>query len=57
LPATRLGSDQVSVTGATPDVVGRVIAELGVVIHEMRLERSKLEDVFFSLTSGREAAS
>jgi ABC-2 type transport system ATP-binding protein len=57
LAATRVGADQVSVAGAAPDDVGRAIADLRVVIHEMRDERSNLEDVFFALTSDREGAA
>jgi hypothetical protein len=34
-----------------------VIAAAGLVIYEMRLERSNLEDVFFSLTSTERTAS
>ena len=33
------------------EAVGEVIASLSLVVHEMRLERSNLEDAFFSLTA------
>jgi ABC-2 type transport system ATP-binding protein len=51
------GPDHVSATGTTPDEVGRVIASLGLVVYEMRLENSNLEDIFFSLTSTQGALS
>ena len=35
-----------------PEAVGRVIGATGLVVYEMRLQRSNLEDVFFSLTAG-----
>jgi ABC-2 type transport system ATP-binding protein len=49
--ATVTGPDQVTVTGTTPEAVGRVIGGIGLVIYEMRLEQSNLEDVFFALTT------
>jgi ABC-2 type transport system ATP-binding protein len=51
------GPDQVTATGTTPDAVGRVIGSIGLVVYEMRLEQSNLEDVFFSLTSTQGATS
>ena len=49
--ATVTGPDQVTATGTTPEAVGRVIGAIGLVIYEMRLEQSNLEDVFFALTT------
>jgi len=34
--------------------VGRVIGSIGLVVYEMRLDESNLEDVFFSLTNTAE---
>src|SRR3954454_12822819 len=45
------GRDQVTATGTAPEAIGRVIAAKGLVVYEMRLEESNLEDIFFSLTS------
>ena len=50
IDATVTGPEQVTVTGTTPQAVGRVIGTIGLVIYEMRLEESNLEDVFLSLT-------
>jgi ABC-2 type transport system ATP-binding protein len=44
------GPDQLVVGGATAEQVGQVAAAGGVVLHEMRFERSNLEDVFLELT-------
>jgi ABC-2 type transport system ATP-binding protein len=44
------GPDQLVVGGATADQVGQAAAAGGVVLHEMRYERSNLEDVFLELT-------
>jgi hypothetical protein len=41
----------VTVSGSTPEEVGRVIGANSVVVYEMRLVRRDLEDVFFALTS------
>jgi ABC-2 type transport system ATP-binding protein len=41
------------VGGASADQVGQVAAAGGVVLHEMRYERSNLEDVFLELTGGK----
>jgi ABC-2 type transport system ATP-binding protein len=50
--AVRLdGPDQLVVTGATTEQVGRAAAAAGVVLHEMRFERSNLEEVFLELTN------
>jgi ABC-2 type transport system ATP-binding protein len=47
------GPDQLVVGGASADQVGQVAAAGGVVLHEMRYERSNLEDVFLELTGGK----
>jgi ABC-2 type transport system ATP-binding protein len=44
------GPGQLVVTGATTEQVGQAAAAGGVVLHEMRFERSNLEDVFLELT-------
>jgi ABC-2 type transport system ATP-binding protein len=50
--AVRLdGPDQLVVTGVTTEQVGRAAADAGVVLHEMRFERSNLEEVFLELTN------
>ena len=51
IDATITGADQVTAAGTTPEAVGRAIGTLGLVIYEMRLEQSNLEDVFFALTT------
>ena len=51
IDATVTGPDQVTATGTTPEAVGRVIGAIGLVVYEMRLEQSNLEDVFFALTT------
>ena len=51
IDATITGADQVTAAGTTPEAVGRAIGALGLVIYEMRLEQSNLEDVFFALTT------
>ena len=55
LRATVTEPDVVAIPDATPDEVGRVIAAIGLVVHEMRSEHRSLEDVFFSLTADRGA--
>jgi len=45
------GADQLVATAATTEVVGKAAAAAGIVIYEMRAERSNLEDVFLQLTS------
>ena len=57
IDAAVTGPDQVTATGTTPEAVGRVIGAIGLVIYEMRLEESNLEDVFFSLTTTEGAMS
>ena len=44
-------ADEVTARNTSPEAVGRVIGAAGLVIYEMRLDRSNLEDVFFSLTA------
>ena len=44
------GPDQLVVGGATTEQVGQAAAAGGIVLHEMRFERSNLEDVFLELT-------
>ena len=57
IEATVTGPDEVTITGTTPEAVGRVIGAIGLVVYEMRLEDSNLEDVFFSLTNTAGAMS
>ena len=57
ISATATGIDQVTATDTTPEAVGRVIGAIGLVVYEMRLDRSNLEDVFFSLTATGGTAS
>jgi ABC-2 type transport system ATP-binding protein len=45
------GADQLLATGTTTEVVGTAAAGAGIVIYEMGVERSNLEDVFLQLTS------
>jgi ABC-2 type transport system ATP-binding protein len=47
------GPDQLLVGGVTAEQVGQTAAAGGVVLHEMRFERSNLEDVFLELTGGK----
>jgi len=49
------GPGQLVVGGATTEQVGQAAAAGGVVLHEMRFERSNLEDVFLELTGGKGA--
>jgi ABC-2 type transport system ATP-binding protein len=50
--AVRLdGPDGLVVTGVTTEQVGRAAAAAGIVLHEMRFERSNLEEVFLELTN------
>ena len=51
IAATITAPDQVTATGTTPEPIGRVIGANGLVVYEMRLEQSNLEDVFFALTT------
>jgi ABC-2 type transport system ATP-binding protein len=45
------GGDQLIAVGTTTEVVGGAAAAAGIVIYEMRAERSNLEEVFLQLTS------
>jgi len=45
------GPDKLVVTGVTTEQVGRAAAAAGIVLHEMRFERSNLEEVFLELTN------
>jgi ABC-2 type transport system ATP-binding protein len=45
------GPDQLVVSGVTTEQVGRTAAAAGIVLHEMRFERSNLEEVFLELTN------
>jgi ABC-2 type transport system ATP-binding protein len=45
------GTDQLLAAGTTPEAVGQAAAAAGIVIYEMRAERSNLEDVFLQLTT------
>jgi ABC-2 type transport system ATP-binding protein len=51
ISATITAQDQVTATATTPEDVGRVIGAHGLVVYEMRVEESNLEDIFFSLTT------
>jgi len=46
------GADRLVAGGVTTEQVGQAAAAGGVVLHEMRFERSNLEDVFLQLTGG-----
>jgi ABC-2 type transport system ATP-binding protein len=46
------GPDRLVAGGVTTEQVGQAAAAGGVVLHEMRFERSNLEDVFLELTGG-----
>jgi ABC-2 type transport system ATP-binding protein len=50
------GPDRLVVGGVTTEQVGQAAAAGGVVLHEMRFERSNLEDVFLELTGGKGAS-
>jgi ABC-2 type transport system ATP-binding protein len=45
------GTDWLVAAGTTPEAVGQAAAAAGIVIYEMRAERSNLEDVFLQLTT------
>jgi ABC-2 type transport system ATP-binding protein len=45
------GADQLVAVGTTTETVGKAAAAAGIVIYEMRAQRSNLEDVFLQLTS------
>jgi ABC-2 type transport system ATP-binding protein len=45
------GANQLVAVGTTTEAVGQTAAAAGIVLYEMRAERSNLEDVFLQLTS------
>jgi ABC-2 type transport system ATP-binding protein len=45
------GADQLVATSTTTEAVGQVAAAAGIVLYEIRAERSNLEDVFLQLTT------
>jgi ABC-2 type transport system ATP-binding protein len=49
--ATLDGPDQVVVSGTDTEVVGRAVAEAGLVVYEMSAHRPALEDAFLALTT------
>jgi ABC-2 type transport system ATP-binding protein len=51
------GADQLVAVGTTTETVGKAAAAAGIVIYEMRAQRSNLEDVFLRLTSPQGASS
>jgi ABC-2 type transport system ATP-binding protein len=51
IQATPDGADQLLAAGTTTEAVGQMAAAAGVVIYEMGVERSNLEDVFLQLTT------
>ena len=51
IDANLTAPDEVTSSDTTPEAVGRVIGAIGLVVYEMRLIQSNLEDVFFSLTN------
>jgi ABC-2 type transport system ATP-binding protein len=51
------GTDQLVAAATTTEIVGKAAAAAGIVIYEMRAERSNLEDVFLQLTSHQGAPS
>jgi ABC-2 type transport system ATP-binding protein len=55
LRASIAGADRLAVEG-TPEQVGEIAAENGVVLHELRTDAS-LEQIFLELTGGEEASS
>ena len=57
IDAAVTGPDEVIANGTSPKAVGGVIGAIGLVVYEMRLDGSNLEDVFFSLTNTEGAMS
>jgi len=53
----RLDGDFVRITDATTEQVGELAATLGVALHELRLEASTVEDLFFSMIDGGRKAA
>jgi ABC-2 type transport system ATP-binding protein len=56
LDVTLEGDGALVVSGATPDVVGRAVAQAGLTVYEMRPLDRTLEDVFLELTTTREGS-
>ncbi|HEX2191865.1 MAG TPA: ABC transporter ATP-binding protein [Acidimicrobiales bacterium] len=54
LDVTVEGDGALLVAGATPDAVGRAVAQAGLTLYEMRPIDRSLEDVFLQLTGSRE---
>lgn len=48
--SAELASPDTILAQASPEAVGRTVAEAGIVIHEMNTDRSHLEDLFLRLT-------
>ena len=57
LDVTVDGDGALVVTGGTPDVVGRAVAQAGLTVYEMRPLDHSLEDVFLELTASPEGRS
>jgi ABC-2 type transport system ATP-binding protein len=51
------GADQLVAAATTTEVVGKAAAAAGIVLYEMGVERSNLEDVFLQLTTHQGAGS
>ena len=51
------GPDTVVATNTTPEVVGPVMAQTGVVVYEMTSSSESLEELFFQMTEGSELGS
>ena len=51
------GSEHVVAHGVSTEVVGRAVAEAGVVVYEMTAQRPDLEDAFLALTADEGSAS
>jgi ABC-2 type transport system ATP-binding protein len=54
---TRLEGDTVRVTGAGTEQVGEAAAAMGAPLHELRVESSSVEDVFFASIGDRRPAA
>jgi ABC-2 type transport system ATP-binding protein len=50
-------TDELLARNTTPEAVGQAVASSGIVVYEMRLERSNLEDVFLALTHEAEGSA
>jgi ABC-2 type transport system ATP-binding protein len=53
--ATLDGPDQVVASGVDTEVVGRAVAEAGLVVYEMSAQRPALEEAFLALTTDEES--